>query len=63
MAANEKVFTILMVDDDEGHIELARRNLRRIGVSNPIVTMHEGVQALNYLPAGRLRAAAMRCSS
>jgi CheY-like chemotaxis protein len=38
-----------MVDDDEGHIELARRNLRRIGVSNPIVTVNDGARALNYI--------------
>jgi CheY-like chemotaxis protein len=49
MEACETVFTILMVDDDEGHIELARRNLRRIGVSNPIVIVHDGARALNYI--------------
>jgi CheY-like chemotaxis protein len=49
MEAVETVFTILMVDDDEGHIELARRNLRRIGVSNPIVTVNDGARALNYI--------------
>jgi CheY-like chemotaxis protein len=49
MEAVETVFTILMVDDDEGHIELARRNLRRIGVSNPIVTVNDGARALDYI--------------
>jgi CheY-like chemotaxis protein len=49
MEAIETVFTILMVDDDEGHVELARRNLRRIGVSNPIVTVHDGARALDYI--------------
>jgi CheY-like chemotaxis protein len=49
MGAIETVFTILMVDDDEGHIELARRNLRRIGVSNPIVTVQDGARALNFI--------------
>jgi CheY-like chemotaxis protein len=49
MQATEGIFTILMVDDDEGHVELARRNLRRIGLSNPIVTVHDGARALNYI--------------
>jgi CheY-like chemotaxis protein len=49
MEAIEETFTILMVDDDEGHIELARRNLRRIGVINPIVTAHDGARALDYM--------------
>jgi CheY-like chemotaxis protein len=49
MEASETVFTILMVDDDEGHIELARRNLRRIGVNNPIVTLHDGARTLNFI--------------
>jgi CheY-like chemotaxis protein len=49
MEQGESVFTILIVDDDEGHVELASRNLRRIGVSNPIVTVQDGVRALNYV--------------
>jgi CheY-like chemotaxis protein len=49
MELSEGVFTILLVDDDEGHVELVRRNLRRIGVSNPIVALHDGAQALDYI--------------
>jgi CheY-like chemotaxis protein len=45
----EPAFTILMVDDDEGHVELVRRNLRRIAVRNPIVTLHDGERALDYI--------------
>ncbi|MBN8875028.1 MAG: response regulator [Rhodospirillales bacterium] len=41
--------TILVVDDDEGHCELIRRNLRRGGVSNPVVTLHRGKDALAYV--------------
>jgi CheY-like chemotaxis protein len=48
MSASETVFTILIVDDDEGHVELVRRNLRRIAVSNPILALHEGASALDY---------------
>ncbi len=49
MQIAEGAFTILMVDDDEGHIELARRNLRRIAVSNPIVALQDGLRALDYV--------------
>jgi CheY-like chemotaxis protein len=42
-------FTILIVDDDDGHVELIRRNLRRIAVGNPIVTLQDGERALNYI--------------
>jgi CheY-like chemotaxis protein len=49
MAKVEPVFTILIVDDDDGHVELARRNLRRIGVDNPMIILQDGERALNYL--------------
>jgi CheY-like chemotaxis protein len=49
MESIEAVFTILIVDDDEGHVELVRRNLRRIPMSNPIVTLQDGARALNYI--------------
>jgi CheY-like chemotaxis protein len=49
MESVQSVFTILIVDDDEGHVELVRRNLLRIGVINPIVTVHDGARALNYI--------------
>jgi CheY-like chemotaxis protein len=49
MFANEAGFTILMVDDDEGHIELVRRNLRRIALGNPIVALNDGARALAYV--------------
>jgi len=41
--------TILVVDDDEGHTELVRRNLRRSGINNPIVTLTTGAEALDYV--------------
>lgn len=49
MNASGNTFTILIVDDDEGHVELVRRNLRRIAVSNPIVALNSGEQALDYV--------------
>lgn len=48
--------TILVVDDDEGHIELVRRNLRRAGISNPIATINTGNEALDYVFARGLHA-------
>lgn len=41
--------TILVVDDDDGHTELVRRNLRRVGVKNPIEILHSGTDALAYV--------------
>jgi CheY-like chemotaxis protein len=49
MSAHESEFPILIVDDDEGHVELVRRNLRRIAVSNPITALHDGARALDYI--------------
>jgi CheY-like chemotaxis protein len=41
--------TILVVDDDEGHVELVRRNLKRSGIGNSIVALSDGQQALDYI--------------
>jgi CheY-like chemotaxis protein len=49
MSANEPVFPIVIVDDDDGHIELVRRNLRRIALTNPILTFGDGASALDYI--------------
>lgn len=49
MIVNESEFTILIVDDDEGHVELVRRNLRRISLSNPILALSDGSRALDYV--------------
>lgn len=40
---------ILVVDDDEGHVELVRRNLRQNGFTNRIVPLHSGEAALDYV--------------
>ena len=41
--------TILVVDDDDGHRELIRRNLKRGGVLNNIVVLTNGAEALDYV--------------
>jgi CheY-like chemotaxis protein len=49
MSVSPSEFPILIVDDDEGHVELVRRNLRRIAVSNSITAVHDGARALDYI--------------
>ena len=41
--------TILVVDDDDGHTELVRRNLKRSGITNQIVALTSGTAALDYV--------------
>ncbi len=40
---------ILVADDDDGHVELVRRNLRRAGVVNPIARVDRGDSALEFV--------------
>lgn len=40
---------ILVVDDDLGHCELIRRHLRRAAVSNPVVMVQSGEDALDFI--------------
>lgn len=49
MKSYESTFTILIVDDDEGHVELVRRNLSRIALGNPVIAIHDGSQALDFI--------------
>jgi CheY-like chemotaxis protein len=49
MKAYVSDFTILIVDDDEGHVELLRRNLGRIALGNPLEVLHDGSRALDYI--------------
>jgi CheY-like chemotaxis protein len=41
--------TVLIVDDDQGHSELVRRNLRRSGVSYELEWIPNGAEALDYV--------------
>ena len=47
--ALEPGLTVLVVDDDEGHVELVRRNLRRAGIVNPIAVARDGSDALDFV--------------
>jgi len=46
---NEKLVTIVMIEDDEGHARLIEKNIRRAGVTNPITSFANGTDAVNYL--------------
>lgn len=48
MSPEHKV-DILLVDDDEGHAELVRRNLKRASVSNTLIHVTGGEAALDYV--------------
>jgi CheY-like chemotaxis protein len=39
---------IVVVEDDDGHATLIERNLKRAGLSNPIVRLRDGQEALDY---------------
>ena len=41
--------TILLVEDDLGHARLIERCLRRAHITNDIVVMHDGQEAVDYL--------------
>ena len=41
--------TILLVEDDPGHARLIEKNLRRSNITNDIVTVGDGQQAIDYL--------------
>jgi CheY-like chemotaxis protein len=41
--------TILLVEDDPGHARLIEKNLRRSKITNKIVPLGDGQQALDYL--------------
>lgn len=49
MDTHQEEFEILIVDDDEGHAELVRRNLRRGGLSNNLVSLKSGEDALDFV--------------
>jgi CheY-like chemotaxis protein len=41
--------TILLVEDDPGHARLIEKNLRRSNITNDVITVADGQQALDYL--------------
>jgi CheY-like chemotaxis protein len=47
--ARDQTVAVVVVDDDEGHTELVRRNLLRAGLRNPVVALRTGVEVLDYV--------------
>jgi CheY-like chemotaxis protein len=45
----EQTVTIVLVEDDPGRARLIERNLRRAHITNAIVTLSDGQQAVDYL--------------
>jgi CheY-like chemotaxis protein len=41
-------FSVVLIEDDEGHASLINRNLQRAGVLNPITRLRDGAEALEY---------------
>ncbi len=39
---------ILIAEDDMGHATLIRRNLKRLGISNPVIHFKDGQEALDF---------------
>ena len=48
-SAASNPFVILFAEDDEGHATLVQRNLRRSGITNPVVHVKDGQAALDYV--------------
>jgi CheY-like chemotaxis protein len=46
--------TILLVEDDSGHARLIEKNLRRANLTNDIVKVTDGQQAIDYLLSNTL---------
>jgi CheY-like chemotaxis protein len=46
---HDQPVTILLVEDDPGHARLIERNLRRAHITNDIITLSDGQQAVDYL--------------
>jgi len=47
--ANFPEVTILLAEDDPGHARLIEKNLRRANITNAIVNVTDGQQAIDYL--------------
>ena len=48
-------FALVLIEDDEGHARLIRKNLQRVGVLNPIIHLKDGTEAMAYFFDGPLK--------
>ncbi len=49
IAPYSEPFTIVLIEDDDGHARLIHKNLQRVGVLNAIVHMRTGLEALDHI--------------
>ena len=49
-------FVVVLIEDDEGHASLIRKNLQRVGVLNPVIHLKNGAEAMAYFFDGPLKA-------
>jgi CheY-like chemotaxis protein len=40
--------TVLLAEDDDGHASLVQRNLKRVGIANPVLRFRDGASLLEY---------------
>lgn len=52
MTVHAEGLVVLMAEDDEGHFELIRDNLRECGLTCPLLRFVDGQQAADYLLGG-----------
>ena len=48
MSTYPEPFTVVMIEDDEGHARLIKKNLKRTFVGNRVVHLHDGEEAMGY---------------
>lgn len=41
-------FTIVMIEDDDGHAHLIKKNLERAGIGNKLIHLTDGAKAIDY---------------
>ena len=44
----DDAFSVVLIEDDDGHARLIRKNLQRGGVVNPILHINKGADALKF---------------
>jgi CheY-like chemotaxis protein len=48
MSIFSEQFSIVMIEDDEGHARLIEKNLRRAGIGNDMMHISNGAKAIDY---------------
>ena len=48
MSTYPEPFTVVMIEDDEGHARLIKKNLERTFIGNRVVHLNDGAEAMEY---------------